>query len=72
MLAGSVHDPDYVDPTMSIVMPTIAGCIILVFLMILGIKKCRQWELNRILEMSECPVICFVFLISVSIVHSLA
>ncbi|OUC42800.1 Low-density lipoprotein receptor domain class A [Trichinella nativa] len=37
----------------TIVLPTIAACIVLVVSMLIGIKKCRQWETDRMTEMSE-------------------
>ncbi|KRX40585.1 hypothetical protein T05_416 [Trichinella murrelli] len=35
----------------TIVLPTIAACIVLVVSMLIGIKKCRQWETDRMTEM---------------------
>ncbi|CDW55391.1 Ldl recept a domain containing protein [Trichuris trichiura] len=35
----------------SIVLPTIVACVVLVISMIVGIRKCRQWEIDRIVEM---------------------
>lgn len=46
-MAAFAVDPS-LDPTMTIVLPTIAACILLVFFMILGIQKCNEWELDRI------------------------
>ncbi|KHJ45223.1 hypothetical protein D918_04527 [Trichuris suis] len=35
----------------TIVLPTIVACVVLVISMIVGIRKCRQWEIDRIVEM---------------------
>lgn len=35
----------------SIVLPTIVFCIAMVIAMLIGINKCKQWELDKIVEM---------------------
>ena len=35
----------------SIVLPTIVFCIGMVVAMLIGINKCKQWDLDRIVEM---------------------
>ena len=35
----------------SIVIPTIVFCIGLVIAMLIGINKCKQWELDKIVEL---------------------
>ena len=39
------------DVVTSIVIPTIIFCIGMVVAMLIGINKCRQWELDKIVEM---------------------
>lgn len=39
------------DVVTSIVIPTIIFCIGMVVAMIIGINKCKQWELDKIVEM---------------------
>uniref|UniRef100_A0A915PR43 Uncharacterized protein n=1 Tax=Setaria digitata TaxID=48799 RepID=A0A915PR43_9BILA len=39
------------DVVTSIVLPTILFCIAMVIAMIVGINKCKQWELDKIVEM---------------------
>lgn len=41
------------DVATTIVIPTILACVILVIGMLVGIHKCRQWEADRIVEMSK-------------------
>lgn len=43
-----VPSPDVVT---SIVLPTILFCIAMVIAMLIGINKCKQWELDKIVEM---------------------
>ncbi|KHN81715.1 hypothetical protein Tcan_07199 [Toxocara canis] len=43
-----VPSPDVVT---SIVLPTIVFCIGMVVAMLIGINKCKQWELDKIVEM---------------------
>ncbi|VDK52768.1 unnamed protein product [Anisakis simplex] len=43
-----VPSPDVVT---SIVLPTILFCIVMVIAMLIGINKCKQWELDKIVEM---------------------
>lgn len=43
-----VPSPDVVT---TIVIPTIVFCIGMVVAMLIGINKCRQWELDKIVEM---------------------
>lgn len=39
------------DVVATIVLPTILFCIVMVVAMIVGINKCKQWELDKIVEM---------------------
>ena len=39
------------DVATQIVLPTILACILLVASMLFGIKKCKQWELDRLSDM---------------------
>lgn len=39
------------DIVTSIVLPTIFFCIGMVVVMLIGINKCKQWELDKIVEM---------------------
>lgn len=39
------------DVVTTIVLPTILFCIAMVVAMIIGINKCKQWELDKIIEM---------------------
>ncbi|EFO25692.1 hypothetical protein LOAG_02793 [Loa loa] len=39
------------DVVTTIVLPTIVFCIAMVIAMIIGINKCKQWELDKIVEM---------------------
>ncbi|KAM3716625.1 Na(+)-malate symporter [Dirofilaria immitis] len=39
------------DVVTTIVLPTILFCIAMVIAMIIGINKCKQWELDKIVEM---------------------
>lgn len=39
------------DVVTTIVLPTILFCIAMVIAMIVGINKCKQWELDKIMEM---------------------
>ncbi|VDM95650.1 unnamed protein product [Thelazia callipaeda] len=39
------------DVVTSIVLPTILFCIAMVIAMIVGINKCKQWDLDKIVEM---------------------
>ncbi len=50
---GTPHDYFVPSPDVmtSIVFPTIVFCICMVAAMLLGIRKCRQWELDKIVEM---------------------
>lgn len=41
------------DVATTIVIPTILACVVLVIGMLVGIHKCRQWEADRIVEMSK-------------------
>uniref|UniRef100_A0A8R1TWZ9 Uncharacterized protein n=1 Tax=Onchocerca volvulus TaxID=6282 RepID=A0A8R1TWZ9_ONCVO len=41
------------DVVTTIVLPTILFCIAMVVAMIIGIKKCKQWELDKIVEMQR-------------------
>lgn len=43
-----VPSPDIVT---TIVLPTILFCIMMVVGMLIGINKCKQWELDKIVEM---------------------
>uniref|UniRef100_A0A914X0Y5 Uncharacterized protein n=1 Tax=Plectus sambesii TaxID=2011161 RepID=A0A914X0Y5_9BILA len=51
----SITDEDYFVPSSdvvtSIVLPTIFACIFMVAAMLLGIQKCKQWDVDRIMEM---------------------
>lgn len=39
------------DVMMTIVFPTIVFCIGMVIAMLIGINRCKQWELDKIVEM---------------------
>ncbi|KAI1723918.1 hypothetical protein DdX_04099 [Ditylenchus destructor] len=48
---GSQHFVPSPDVAASIVIPTIVFCICMVVAMLIGINKCKQWELDKIVEM---------------------
>ena len=39
------------DVVTDIILPTIAFCIGMVVAMLVGINKCKQWELDKVVEM---------------------
>ncbi|VDO93266.1 unnamed protein product [Soboliphyme baturini] len=45
------YQPPNSNVAVTTVFPTIAACIVLVISMLVGIKKCRQWEMDRVVEM---------------------
>ncbi|TKR60893.1 hypothetical protein L596_028075 [Steinernema carpocapsae] len=53
--AGSLFSHDHFVPSpdvvTSIVLPTILFCILMVIAMLIGINKCKQWELDKVVEM---------------------
>uniref|UniRef100_A0A5S6QZC3 Low-density lipoprotein receptor domain class A n=1 Tax=Trichuris muris TaxID=70415 RepID=A0A5S6QZC3_TRIMR len=48
---GNYEPPNDLSVATTIVLPTIVACVVLVVSMIVGIRKCRQWEIDRIAEM---------------------
>jgi len=52
--------PEGFDVAVTIVFPTIFACIILVAAMLFGIKKCKEWELDRIIEMRKIQLLTYV------------
>ncbi|KAK0410581.1 hypothetical protein QR680_005209 [Steinernema hermaphroditum] len=53
--AGSLFSHDHFVPSpdvvTTIVLPTILFCILMVIAMLVGINKCKQWELDKVVEM---------------------
>lgn len=50
-IASAQHFVPSPDVVTSIVIPTIVFCIGMVVAMLIGINKCKQWELDKIVEM---------------------
>uniref|UniRef100_A0A1I7YJU0 Uncharacterized protein n=1 Tax=Steinernema glaseri TaxID=37863 RepID=A0A1I7YJU0_9BILA len=52
---GSLFSHDHFVPSpdvvTSIVLPTIVFCILMVIAMLVGINRCKQWELDKVVEM---------------------
>ncbi|KAK0410580.1 hypothetical protein QR680_005208 [Steinernema hermaphroditum] len=53
--AGSHFSHDHFVPSpdvvTTIVLPTIVFCILMVIAMLVGINKCKQWDLDKVVEM---------------------
>uniref|UniRef100_A0A8R1HTK9 Uncharacterized protein n=1 Tax=Caenorhabditis japonica TaxID=281687 RepID=A0A8R1HTK9_CAEJA len=50
-MSSTQFSPAQADVGLSIVLPTIIFCIGLIGAMLLGINKCKQWELDKVVEM---------------------
>jgi predicted histidine transporter YuiF (NhaC family) len=54
VMSSSISNQHFVpssDVAVTIILPTIIFCIGMVIAMLIGINKCKQWELDKIVEM---------------------